>query len=72
VLRDSLIHAGAFSEGVLQRIIWARTMSEQMDDATSFFQYGQDGASKAGVYIRVLDMRAQFLSELMDLEKELR
>jgi hypothetical protein len=73
VLRDSLTHAAAFSAEVLQRIIWARTLSEQMDDAMGYVhQADDDPHSAARAYEKVLDLRHQLLGELVELEKQLR
>src|ERR1700735_523654 len=48
VLRDSFNHVGAFSEEVMQRIIWARTLSEQMDDAIANYQRDRGTVRRAG------------------------
>ncbi len=69
VLRDSTAHAAAFSEIVLQRIIWARTANEKLEAGLSSLREGSDDPD---VMASVKKERARVSGEISEIERLLR
>lgn len=72
VLRESLSHAGAFSDEVLQRIIWARRLSLQIDDAVNSYNRDIGVLSVTRYEKAVRELRKRLIGEIVALEQQLR
>ncbi len=73
VLRDCPAHAAAFSEMVLQRIIWARTANEKLEVALAYLrEYPAHLSEAASRESTVLQLRRQVSGEISEIEKQLR
>ncbi|HUZ24344.1 MAG TPA: hypothetical protein VMV07_11345 [Streptosporangiaceae bacterium] len=72
ILRDSAAHAAGFSDGVLQRIIWARTANGKLESALAQIRAGTGFPEDAATLKTVVEMRARVSGEIREIEKELR
>lgn len=76
ILREALRHASAFTATVLQRVVWARTANEKLEQSiadigTRRRNFGtMQGTIEEGDEIR--ELRRRFIGEISEIEKALR